>query len=124
VPGDGLAFTVLVSGQEELVSILERALELADLLALVGIDDVVGLEVVVDIDGELAEAALLLRRRQLGRRGQVADVSHAGLDVVARTKVALDRLRFGLRFDDDQAAPAVGHRVGLAAAGHAALSRP
>ena len=67
VPGDGLALAVLVGREEELVRVLERPLELGDLLLLVGVDDVVGLEVVVHVDGELAEAALLLRGRQLAR---------------------------------------------------------
>ena len=67
VPGDGLALAVLVRGEVELVGVLEGPLELGDLLLLVGVDDVVGLEVVVDVDRELAERALLHVRGQLGR---------------------------------------------------------
>ena len=96
VPGDGLALAVLVCREEQLVRVLEGPLELGDLLLLVGVDDVERLEVGVHVDGELAEPALLLRRRQLGRRRQVADVADARLDVVARAEVALDRLRLGL----------------------------
>ena len=106
VPGDGLALAVLVGREEQLVRVLERPLELGDLLLLVGVDDVERLEVGVHVDGELAEPALLLARRQLGGRRQVADVADAGLDVVARAEVALDRLRLGLRLDDHQPAVA------------------
>ena len=59
VPGDGLALAVLIGGEEELVGVLEEPLELGDLLLLVGVDDVVGLEAVVDVDAEPAERALL-----------------------------------------------------------------
>ena len=65
VPRDGLALAVLVRREQELVRVLELALELGDLLLLVRVDDVVRLEAVVDVDGELAEAALLLLRREL-----------------------------------------------------------
>ena len=81
---------------------LRARLSSDDLLLLVGVDDVERLEVVVDVDGELAEAALLLGGRQLGRRGQVADVADAGLDVEAGPEVAGDRLRLRGRLDDHQ----------------------
>ena len=42
VPGDGLALAVLISGQQELVGVLEQALELGDLLLLVAVHDVQG----------------------------------------------------------------------------------
>ena len=102
VPGDGLALAVLVGREEELVGVLERPLELGDLLLLVGVDDVVRLEAVVDVDGELAERALLHVRGQLGGLRQVADVPDAGLDVVALAEVPRDRARLGRRLDDDE----------------------
>ena len=65
VPRDGLALAVLIGGEVELVGVLEQPLELGDLLLLVRVDDVVRLEAVVDVDGELAERALLHVRGQL-----------------------------------------------------------
>jgi hypothetical protein len=120
VPGDRLALAVLVRREVELVCVLERPLELADLLPLVRVDDVVGLEVAVDVDRELAEPALLLGSRQLGGRREVTDVADAGLHLVARAEVALDRLRFRRRLDDHQAARPGRGRACVVRAGHAA----
>jgi len=117
VPRDGLALAVLVGGEEQLVRALEGTLELGNLLLLVGVHHVVGLEVGVDVDGESAEAALLLRDRQVRGGREVTDVPDAGLDLVACAEVALDRLRLGLRLDDHQ--PADRGR-GLVRVGHAA----
>ena len=64
-----------------------------DLLAPVVADDVLGGEVVVDVDAELALAGVL---------GQVADVAVGGEDAVVGAEVALDRPRLGRRFDDHQ----------------------
>ena len=50
VPGDGLALAVLVGGEVELVGFLQRRPQLADDLLLVGVDLVVELEAVVDVD--------------------------------------------------------------------------
>jgi hypothetical protein len=113
VPGDGLALAVLVGGEEELVRVLEQPLELGHLLALVDVDHVVRLEAAVDVDGELAERALLHLGGQLAGLGEVADVADAGLDVVAGTQVAGDGLRLRRRLDDDESPPGgVGLRAG------------
>ena len=45
VPGDGLALAVAVSGQVELVDVLEQALQLGDRALLLGADDVERFEV-------------------------------------------------------------------------------
>ena len=58
----------------------------------------------VDVDGELAERALLHVGRQLGRLGEVADVADRGLDVVVGAEVAGDRARLGGRLHDDELA--------------------
>ena len=50
VPGDRLPLAVLISGEVELVGVLERAFQVGDGLALLLGDDVVGLETVLDID--------------------------------------------------------------------------
>ena len=105
VPGDGLALAVLVRGEQQLVGVLELALQLGDLGALVGVDDVQRLEAVVDVDAEPRPGLALVRRRDVGGAlGQVADVPHARLDVVARAEVALDRLGLRRALDDDQSA--------------------
>ena len=88
VPRDGLALAVLISGEVELVGLLEQPLELGDLLLLVGVDDVVGLEAVVDVDAELAERALLHVGGQLRRGREVADVADRRLDVAVPSEVA------------------------------------
>ena len=104
VPGDGLALAVLIRGEVELVGVLEQGLQLADLLLLVRVDDVVRVEVVLDVDPELAEGALLDLGRHLARRRDVADVAHRGLDVPVAAEVAGDGPRLRGRLDDDELA--------------------
>jgi len=102
VPRDGLALAVLIRGQVELVGVLEGPLEFGDLLALVGIDDVVGLEVVLDVDAELPERPLLHVRRHLARGGDVADVADGGLHHPSGAQVSGDRLDLVGGLDDDE----------------------
>jgi hypothetical protein len=108
VPGDRLALAVLIGGEEEFVRVLQRPFELADLFLLVGIDDVVGLETVVDVDRELAERSLLHVRRQLAGLGQVTDVTDAGLHVELRPEVLGDRAGLAGRLDDHEPPAAAG----------------
>ena len=68
-------------------------LDVGDLLAPVVGDDVLGGEVVVDVDAELALARVL---------GQVADVAVGGEDPVVGAEIALDRARLGRRLDDHE----------------------
>ena len=103
VPGDGLALAVLVSGQVELVGVLEQRLELGDLGLLVAGDDVERLEVVVDVDAEPGPRlgpVLLRDLRRLG--GHVADVADARLDHVALAEVAGDGPGLGRGLHDHQ----------------------
>ena len=72
VPGDRLALAVLVRREQELGGVLQLALQLVDLLLLVGIDDVERLEVVVDVDAE-ARPRLLLHARPGCRRRDSED---------------------------------------------------
>ena len=103
VPGDRLALAVLVRREQQLVRVLEQALELGDLAALVGVDDVERLEALLDVHAEPGPGlALLVGRDVRGAGGQVADVADAGLDVIARAEVALDRLGLGGALDDDK----------------------
>ncbi len=104
MPGDRLALAVFVRREQELVGDLEQLLQLGDLLPLVGVDDVEGLEVVVDVDAEARPALLLVLLRDVGRAlGQIADVTDARLDDEAVAEVALDRLGLRRGLDDDEA---------------------
>ena len=93
VPGDRLALAVEVGGEEDLVGGLGRLLDLGDLLAPVVGDHVLGREVMVDVDAELALARVL---------GQVADVAVRGEDPVVGAEIALDGAGLGRRFDDHE----------------------
>src|SRR5690606_36290666 len=74
-----------------------------DLLRPVRADYIEGLEVVVDVDAEARPGlALVLGRHVGGVARQVADMAEAGLDHVARAKVARNRLRLRGRLDDHQ----------------------
>jgi hypothetical protein len=106
VPGDGLALAVLISGQQEFVGVLEKRLELGDLLLLVGVHDVEGLEVAVHVDPEAGPRLAAVPGRDLGSLvGHVTDVADAGLDHVALAEVAGNRACLSRRLDDDKPAP-------------------
>ena len=93
VPGDRLALAVEVGGEPDVVRALGGLLDRRDLLAAVLGDDVLGQEVVVDVDPELALARVL---------GQVADVAVRREDLVVPAEVAFDRPRLGGRFHDHE----------------------
>jgi hypothetical protein len=104
VPGDRLALAVLVRREQELVGVGEQLLQLADLLPLVRVDDVEGLELVVDVDAEPRPRLLLVLLGNVGGAlGEVADVADARLDDEALAEVARDRLRLCGGLDDDEA---------------------
>ena len=86
MPGDRLALAVKVGGEVDEVGRLGRLGDGVDLLAAVLADHIFGLEIVVDIDAELALARVL---------GQVADVAVRGEDLVVGAEVSLDRARLG-----------------------------
>ena len=102
VPGDRLPFAVLVRREQELVGVLQLALQPGNHLLLVRVDDVVRLELVLEVDAERAEALPFLLRDVGGALRQVTDVTDAGLDDELGTEVPGDRLRLGGRFDYDQ----------------------
>ena len=93
VPGDRLTLAVEVGREEDEIGALGRLLDLVDLLAPVVVDDVLGLELVVDVHAELALARVL---------GQVADMAVGREDLVIGPQVPLDGARLGRRFDDDE----------------------
>jgi hypothetical protein len=103
VPGDRFPFAVLVGGEQQLVGVLELAAQIRDDLLLVRVHDVVGLEVVLDVDRQTApRLALDLLGDLGGALGQVADVPDARLHDEARAEIARDRLGLGGGFHDDQ----------------------
>jgi hypothetical protein len=108
VPGDRLSFAVFVRREQQLVGGGKLLLEPGHDLLLVGVDDVVRLEIVVHRDTERA-VLLALGRRDLARLlGQVANVPDARLDVVARPQITRDRPRFRGGLDDDETLLSVG----------------
>ena len=76
VPGDRLTFAVTIGCEVEGVNVFEFAFEFGDFFLLVGVDHIVGVKIVVDIDRELADRAFFQVFGQFGRLRQVADVSH------------------------------------------------
>ena len=100
MPGDRLAFAVLVRREQELVGVLELLLQLADLGLLVGVDDVERLEVGVDRDAHRPVLGALLLGHVAGAIREVADVPDARLDVVIRAEIARDGLRLRGALDD------------------------
>ena len=100
VPGDRLALAVEVGGEPHRLGLAGLVGELLELLAALLERLVVGREVMLEVDPQL-----LLR--------EVADVAVRGGDGVSGSKVSLDRLCFGGRFDDHQVAAGTllgGHR--------------
>ena len=91
VPRDGLALAVLICGEQELVGVLESALQFGDGLAAALALDVIGVEAVLDVDGVLAVRLLLVGGDVLLVR-QIADVPDRAEHLVAVSEVALDRL--------------------------------
>ena len=91
VPGDRLALAVEVRGQVDRVGALGGLLDVGDLLAPVRRDHVLRLEVVVDVDAELALAGILR---------QVPDMAVRGQDSVICAEIALDGSGLGRRLDD------------------------
>ena len=103
VPGDRLALAVIIGGEVELVGVLEQLLQLRDVALLVAWHDVIGLEPVVDVDGEPSPGLVLDRGRGVSSVvGEVADVTDRGLDDVAAAEEAADLRRLGRRLDDDE----------------------
>ncbi len=96
MPGDGLALTVGVGGEVQLVGILEQALELGDLRLLLRADDVQRLEVVVDVHTEARpRLTLVLRGHVRSASREVANVADRRLHHVILPEVGRDLL--GLR---------------------------
>ena len=103
VPADRLAFAVRVGGQQQFGRVLDRGLEMRDLLLLLGRHHVVGGEVALDVHAQPAPLLVLdLLGDRGGRLGQVADVPVARFDPVLGSEEAAERLGLGGRLDDDE----------------------
>ena len=112
MPGNGLALAVLISGQEEFVSVRKLLLQLGDFGLLVVVDHVESGVAVVDVDTKARPSLTLVLSRDIGGPlGQVADVPHRSFDVIPWAEIALDGLGFGRRLDNDETTPRGGGLV-------------
>ena len=103
VPRDRLPFTVFVCCQVQDAGILDHALQLLQVVLLVGRDHVERLEVVLDVDAEFGPLLLLEFGGHLaGVRRQIADVADAGLDPVVGAEELADRAGLRRRLDDHE----------------------
>lgn len=89
MPGDGLALAIRVRCKIDGVAALGGLFELADELLFASDGLVDRLEVVLDVDAELAF-------------GQVAQMAHAGLDLVVFAEIFSNGFRLCRRLDDHQ----------------------
>ena len=96
MPRDGLPLAVLIGREIELVGVGHQRLQLADVVLLVGRDDVDGLEVVLGVHADDRPLPILEVLRHVGHaRRQVADVTDGGLDHVVVAEKARDGLGLG-----------------------------
>ena len=102
VPSDSLTLAVLISCQEEFVGLFQEFLELGDLFLLVGIDNVIRGEAVLDVDGEAPVGALLHIGRKFRGLWKVANVTDRGGHMVVGSQVSFDRRRLSGRLHDHQ----------------------
>ena len=89
VPGDRLSLPVGVGRKKDLAGVLRLFFELTDHVALAADVDIMGLEMIVDVDAE----------RTLG---EVADVSDRRDDLISGAEIALDRQCFCRGFHDNE----------------------
>ncbi len=102
VPGDGLAFPVLVGREEHLVGVAERLFQLLHDVAFLVDDNVDRLEVVVHVDAEPADLGVGdALGHLLGAARQIADVAAARENPeLGAAEESLDRFRLRRRLDD------------------------
>src|SRR5215813_3532726 len=103
MPRDRLALAVLVGGEQQFIGVLQQLLQLADLLALVRVDDVERLEVGIDVDPEPGPRLLAQAVGDVsGAARHVPDVTDARLDYIALAEIPRDGACFRGRLDDDK----------------------
>jgi len=111
MPCDGLALTILISGEIKLIGFFQGGFQISHGLALVGSDDVVRLEPVIDVHAELAVMLLIGRRYLTGLR-EVTNMPHRCHDGIAVPQVSADLACLGRRLYDHKLA-AVCHSLSL-----------
>src|SRR5262249_13543693 len=92
---DRLAFAVGIGREIDVLLALRRLAQLGDDLPLAVNDLILGGEILLDVDAELA-------------LGQIDDVPHRRLHLVVATEVFGERPRLGGRLDDDEM---LGHQA-------------
>ena len=102
MPGDSFTFAVTIGCQIEGIGLFEQALELGDLLFLIGVDHVVGLEAFFDVDRKLADGALFELIGQLRGLGKVANMPHGGFNDEGIAQVPTDGFHLRGGFHDQQ----------------------
>ena len=102
VPGDRLALAVLVRREQELVGVLQLALQVGDDLLLVGVDDVVGLEAVVDATPRAPYFARFSFGTSLARLGRSRMWPMLDSTTKSVAEVAGDGLRLRGALDDHE----------------------
>src|SRR5687768_5371482 len=103
MPADRLAFAVRVGGQQQRGRFLERDLQMRNLFLLVPGNDVIGCEVLIDVDTKTSPVLLLnLFRNFSSRLWEIANVAEARLHPVFGSEEAAQRFRFRRRLDDDK----------------------
>jgi hypothetical protein len=114
MPGDGLALTVAVCGEQQFDGTCQCVLERADRGPLLRVDDVEGLEAVVHVHAGASPLLTLVFRGDFGGTSrEVANVTAAGLDDVAVAQKTRDLVRLGRGLDDHESpAPCLRcHRI-------------
>jgi len=89
MPADGLSLTVRVGGKIDHVGLIRRLFQALDDVLLAPDGPVVGLKIVFKINADLA-------------LGQIAQVAHAGHDLVVRAQVLANGLGLGRGLHNDQ----------------------
>ena len=103
MPGDGLAFPVGVGGKDEFVGVLQQVLQFPNFGLTVGINDVEGSEVVVNIDAGAGPLFFLELGGNIGGAGrEIADMTDGCGHNIAFTQIILDLLGLRCRFDNHQ----------------------
>src|SRR5882724_4180401 len=89
MPGNRLALTIRIGRQVNVLGAFRGLLQLSDERFPLGGDLVGGVEILLDLNTELAF-------------GQIPHMTHGGLHAEVRSEVLVDRLRFRGRLNDDQ----------------------
>ena len=100
MPGDALSLAVFICCQQNFRGVLDQLFQFADVRLLLGIEDVDGAKVVVDVDTEPSPAGLLVLLWDIrAATGQVTNVSNGRFHHVVRTKEGCDGTGFGGRLN-------------------------